>query len=185
MTNHQIQKMKDTKTLVLTKGRLFWHYSIIPFLLIAPILTTIDVFKYYVTHTYHSARPIEDIISTGYIWLIPAAILYYIQKSRLKFKIIDISVDSKTFKQAAEQTAKELMWAIQHGTNDFIIAHRDWSWAGSWGEMITIIRDKERILINSICDPDNRPSVASYGMNKRNIKIFEREVKRVASSVTS
>ena len=172
--------MKETETLVLTKGRLFWHYSFILFLLFVPLLTTIDVIKYYVTHTYYAQRPIEDLISTGYIWVISAIAFYFIQKTRLKFKVLNISVDSDTFKTAAEQTAKELEWEIQKKTNDLIVAHRDWYWTGSWGEMITIIRDKDRILINSICDPDNRPSVASWGMNRINIKTFEQYIRRTA-----
>jgi hypothetical protein len=179
MTNSHIQEMKKSGILVLTKGRLFWHYSIFFFLLIVPILTTIDIFKYSVTHTYIAVRPIENIILTGYLWLLPAAILFFIQKNRLKFKIIHIAVELETFKQAAEKTAMKLEWKIQHKTNDFIVAHRDWSWTGSWGEMITIIRDKDRLLINSICDPDNRPSIASFGMNKLNIKTYEQEVKKL------
>jgi len=178
MTTPKIQKMKETRTLVLTKGRWFWHYSVVLLLLIIPITTTVDVFKYYVTHTFNAVRPIEDIISTGYIWLVPAILLFFIQKTRLKFKVIQLTTTPDIFKQAAEQTAKELKWEFEHKTTNFIIAHREWNWNGSWGEMITIIRDNDRILINSICDPDNRPSVASFGMNKLNIKTFEQELKK-------
>ena len=157
----------------MTKGRLFWHYSVVLFLLFVPFLTTIDVFKYYVTHTYTAARPIEDMISTGYIWIIPAIAFYFIQKRRLKFKVINIAVDPGNFKVAVEKTAEELEWKFHNKTNDLVVAQRDWSWTGSWGEMITIIRDKDCILINSICDPDNKPSVTSWGMNRINIKTFE------------
>jgi hypothetical protein len=86
MTQLQIQRMKETETLVLTKGQTFWHYTIVHFLLIIPVLTTIDVFKYYVTHTYTAVRPIEDLISTGYIWIFPAIAFFFIQKRRLKFQ---------------------------------------------------------------------------------------------------
>jgi hypothetical protein len=63
MTLVQIQRMKDTETLVLSMGQTFWHYCIIPFLLVVPVLTTIDVFKYYVTHTYSAVRSMKEIIS--------------------------------------------------------------------------------------------------------------------------
>jgi uncharacterized membrane protein len=108
MTKSQIQKMKDTETLVLTKAQLFGHYLIVPFLLVMPVLTTVDVFKYYVTHTYSYVRPIEDIIIVGYIWILPAIFFYVVQKSRLKFKQVNISVSKETFRKAVEQTAKEL-----------------------------------------------------------------------------
>src|SRR3982751_3014040 len=122
MTQVQIERMKDTETLVLTKGQTFWHYSIIPFLLIVPVLTTVDVFKYYVTHTYKAVRPIEDIVSVGYIWVLPAIAFFLIQKRRLKFITINISVERNTFKEAVEQTAKELEWKIKRLSSDTVFA---------------------------------------------------------------
>ena len=38
--------------------------------------------------------------------------------------------------------------------------------------MVTIIKDKDRLLVNSICDPNNMCSVVSYGWNRKNIKTF-------------
>jgi len=158
--------------LVLTKGQNFWHYAIVPFLLIVPVMTTIDVLKYYVTHTYSAARPIEDIIPIGYIWILPAIAFYFIQKHKLRFKEIKVTIDKQNFRHAFEYTAKELEWTIINDTNDVIIAKSGFS-GRSWGEQITIIWYKEKILFNSICDPENKPSVASFGMNKVNRKTFE------------
>ena len=75
MTQVQIQKMNDTKTLTLTRAQTFSHYSIILFLLIAPVMMTIDVFKYYVTHTYTSTKSID--FTFGYIWILPALTFYF------------------------------------------------------------------------------------------------------------
>jgi len=171
MTMSKIHRMKDTKILILTRVQTFWRYSVIPFLLIAPIMTTIDVFKYNVTHTYRSTQPID--FTFGYIWILPALIFYFIQKGRLKFKTIDISVGNNNFHHAVMQTAKEPEWNITLMTNEIVVAKTGFSWR-SWGEQITILYDKDKILFNSICDPDNRPSVASFGMNKLNRKIFEK-----------
>jgi len=172
MTEHEIQRMKDTETLVLTRGQTFWHYSIVPFLLLVPALTTVNVFKYYVTHTYSAVRPIEDLISTGYIWVLPAVVFFFIQKRRLKFKTINVAVNKGAFREAVEQTARELEWKIEKASNETIIAKSGFSYR-SWGEQITIIWCKDRILFNSICDPDNKPSVASLGMNRVNRRVFE------------
>jgi len=177
MAQQPIQKMIDRETLVLTKGQTFWHYSVIPFLLMAPIMTSISVFKYYVTHTYTAARPIEEIILPGYIWLLPAIAFFFIQKRRLKFKVINISVGKEIFKEATEQAAKELEWRIEKETSNIIIAKTAFNWR-SWGEQITIIRCNDKILFNSICDPDKRPSVASWGMNKINREIFEQTLRK-------
>ena len=171
MTQFEIQRMIDTNTLILSRWQIFWHYSIIPFLLIAPAMTTVDVFKYYVTHTYNSTNPID--LEFGYMWVLLAVIFFFIQRHRLRFKIINVSINSDTFHNTVKQTAKELEWDITQMTNSFVIAKSSFSWR-SWGEQITIIHDKDKILFNSICDPDNRPSVASFGMNKINRKTFEK-----------
>lgn len=180
MTQVSIQTMKETEILVLTKRQTFWHYCIIPFLLIVPIITTIDAFEYYVTHTYSSARPIKDILLTGYIWIFPAIAFYFIQKNRLKFRTINMSVNKETFKTTVKQTAKKLKWNLKEETSNTIVATSGFSWR-SWGEQITIIWCKDKILFNSICDPDNRPSVASYGMNKVNRKTFEKFLRENAA----
>ena len=169
--------MRDTQILELTKGQLFWHYSVLVLLLVAPILTTVQAFKYYVLHDYTDLRPIEDLLSIGYWPIIPAIAFYFIQKRRLKFEIIDIQIDADSFKLAAEQSGIELEWYFLKKTSTIIVAKSGFS-GRSWGELITIIREKDKILFNSICDPDNRPSIASWGMNKLNKKTFEQFVKK-------
>jgi hypothetical protein len=177
MTNKQIRKMRDTQILELSRGQLFWHYSVLVLLLVAPILTTVEAFKYYVLHDYTGPRPVEDLLLIGYLPIIPAIVFYFIQKRRLRFEIIDIQIDADSFKLAAEQTGEELEWDFLKMTPTLIVAKSGFSWR-SWGELITIIREKDRILFNSICDPDNRPSVASWGMNKLNKKTFEQFAKK-------
>ena len=49
------------------------------------------------------------------------------------------------------------------------------------GERITIIRDNNKILINSICDPDNRPSVSSWGQNRKNVNAFKKRIKNASA----
>lgn len=168
--------MIEIETLVLTKGQLLWHYCIIGFFLIPPIVNIIDVFKYYVTHTYEGVRTIGEMATWSYLPLIPAVALYYIQKRRLKFKVIDVAVDADTFIDAAKETALQLDWEITERKSNLIVARSGFSWR-SWGELITIIRDKDRILFSSICDPDNIASVASWGMNRLNLKTFEQHVR--------
>lgn len=174
MTHIDIQNIKETETLKLTKGQLFKHYAIVPFLLIAPIMTTYSLVQIYVTKTYTGVSTADELMLTGYPWLIPALLFYFIQKRRLKFTVINISVDKERFHKAAESTANKLGWTIQHISTDSVIAVRQGRLSsGSWGELITIIRDNDKVLINSICDPDNIVSVASYGWNKKNVRTFK------------
>jgi hypothetical protein len=131
---------------------------------------------------YTGVRPIEDIISTGYIWILPAIAFYFIQKRRLKFKTINISVNKSIFNKALEQTAEELEWKIEKVTKDKVIAKSGFSWR-SWGEHITIIWCQDKILFNSTCDFDNIPSVTSLGMNKVNRKTFEQFLRLYAANM--
>ncbi len=172
MLNPLTQKMIDTETLVLTKGQLFWHYCIVPFLLISPIVSTIDLLKYYLTDSYSGTRSIGEMATWSYLPVIPALAFYFIQKRKLKFKVIDISIDSESFLVAINQSAQQLNWQIIKKSQNLIVARSSFNWR-SWGELITVIRLKDKILFNSICDPDNRASVASWGMNRVNFKSFE------------
>ena len=171
----QVQKMIETGILILTKQQVFWHYSIVPFLLVAPLMTTFYLFQH-LTNTYTGVRPIED-LAFAYIFVLPAVAFYFIQKRRLKFKVINVSVDKDTFKEAVYQTSQELKWTIEKTTTLAIVAKSGFNWK-SWGERITIIWCSDKILFNSICDPDRIPSVASYGMNKMNRETFEQFLKQ-------
>jgi len=100
----------------------------------------------------------------------------------IKFKRIEITVNPEIFKKAVQKTTIELRWEITLTTNKMVVAKGPFSWA-SWGELITIIREKDAILINSICDPDNRPSVTSFGQNKINKKTFEQQLGKLSGSL--
>lgn len=122
------------------------------------------------------STPAIELFLYRYIWIVLALFFYYIQTRRLRFKVIDISVSEDQFLDAARRAAQELGWQPIEINSDIVITKSSFSWR-SWGELITIIRDRERTLINSICDPDNTLSVASWGMNKKNREIYERFVR--------
>lgn len=173
MTPVQIENMKASKRVLLTKGQLFWHYSIILLLMVSPAYTTVAAFKYYVTHSYTGKRSIQEMMWAGYPWLLPAVIAYFLQRRRLRFRTIHLKVTPAEFNAAVHETAQELEWEIETQTSGLLIATSGFSFR-SWGERITIIRDKEKVLFNSICDPDNKPSAASFGMNRLNRRVFEK-----------
>jgi len=146
-------------------------------------MTTYSLFQIYVTKTYTGVRTVQELILTGYVWLIPAFLLFYFQRSRLKFKEINIRVDTDTFKQAAMQTAEKLGWTISQISSNSITAIRRGEFlSGSWGELITIIKENDRVLINSICDPDNIISIASWGWNRKNVKTFKDNIESLPTT---
>ena len=171
--------MKETNRLKLSNWQLFWHYSIVPFILIIPIMNLYSVFQIEVTGTYTGVRSTEEHLSAGLPWLIPAIIFAIIQYRRLNFKKLNKRLTPQEFKTIAEQAGEEMNWNFMNLTKDYVIAVTGLNWA-SWGERITIIRKENEILINSICDPDNRPSVSSWGQNRKNINAFKKRIKTSA-----
>ncbi|MGM1056728.1 MAG: hypothetical protein ACQEWG_12640 [Bacteroidota bacterium] len=171
--------MIRTKTLKLSKENLFWHYSVVPFVLIVPILSVWSLVEFYIFKTYDGVRK-PEFGTFEFICVIAAIFFFFIQSRRLRFKEIDISTDNDGFNLALEKTAKELEWKIDSYSDNFVRAHRDWNWTGSWGEMITIIREKDRLLINSICEPSSFSSVSSWGWNRKNVQTFVSNLKKPA-----
>ncbi|AFU69674.1 secreted transmembrane protein [Psychroflexus torquis ATCC 700755] len=164
--------MKQTKRLKLSRWQTIDHYFIVIFILLIPGLTLFSLFEIYVTDSYDGVRSADELISTTWPWLIPAIVFYFIQKRRLRFREVKVEHTDQEFYEAIERTAKEYEWQIEPNNKNIFRAYRPWNWPGSWGEMITIIKDKDRLLLNSICDPNKLSSVASFGWNKRNIDTF-------------
>jgi hypothetical protein len=161
--------MIQTKRLTLSRWQMFWHFSVVPFILIMPIMSAIAIFQIEVSGSYGGARTTQKHFNLGWPWLIAASVFAVIQYRRLSLKKVAVSLTAEEFKQSIKEVGTKLNWRMECLTSDLIIANTGFSWA-SWGERITIIRDKDFLLINSICDPDNRPSIASWGRNRKNIK---------------
>ena len=165
--------------LKLTIGQTIDHYFIVVFLLIVPGLTSHNLYKIYVTKTYDGVRTADELITFSLPFLILSIFFIFIQRHRLKFQEIKINYTDEQFQGAVNRTIEQLKWQIEYNDNDFFRAYRPWNWSASWGEMITIIKEKDRLLINSICDPNKTSSVLSWGWNKQNIKIFKQNLTTV------
>ena len=135
-------------------------------------LTGWSLIEIYVTHTYTGVRTADELIKSSLPFLLLAVFFVFVQHRRLKFKEINVIFTDEQFQEALERTVKDLKWRIYRNSKTFLKAYRPWNWSGSWGEMVTIIKDKDKLLVNSICDPDNMSSVASYGWNRKNIRTF-------------
>ena len=173
--------MKESNRLKLSNWQLFWHFLVVPFILIIPILNLYSVFEIEVTGTYNGVRSTQEHLSVGLPWLILAVIFGIIQYRRLNFRQLDTKLTAEEFKAIVVEAGQEMNWNFINLTKDYAIAVTGFNWA-SWGERITIIRKENEILINSICDPDNRPSVSSWGQNKKNINAFEKRIKPVPNT---
>lgn len=178
ITKKDIKLMSKTRRIKLNKEELFWHYSVVLFILMVPIFVTLHIIQYYFFDNYDGVRSPSE-LAIGYWFILLAILIYYIQKSRLKMKCYNIKTTEEMFKRVIEKTAAELNWSIEQQDKNFVRAHRNWDWSSSWGELITIIREEDKILINSICDPNAIfISVISYGHNKKNVKTFIENLKK-------
>ncbi|MDJ1497635.1 hypothetical protein QNI19_32145 [Cytophagaceae bacterium DM2B3-1] len=52
--------------------------------------------------------------------------------------------------------------------------------SGSWGERITILFDNNKVLVNSICDPDKHSSVVLFGGNEKNETRLIEEIEKAS-----
>ena len=175
MKSEDIKIMLETERLKLNKSQLFSHFFIVLVVLIMPILSSYYIFKIEVLGS-SEFRTTQELLYMSIPWLILAILFLIIQYYRLSFTKIDKKVTEADFIRIIQITGKERNWKILSLKNDYSVAKRGFDWSGSWGERITIIRKDNEILINSICDPDKRSSVSSWGQNRKNIKAFEKNL---------
>jgi hypothetical protein len=65
--------------------------------------------------------------------------------------------------------AEKLKWEFISTTNDAYIAKTNPGFfSGSWGEQISVLFYQDSVFVNSICDPNKRSSVVSWGRNSEN-----------------
>ena len=183
MKQKLINEMIETERLKLTVFQTVSHFSIVIFLVIIWGFLAYSLIEINVTNTYSGVRSSNEIILSGLPFLIAAIVFYFIQRARLNFYELTIKFSDQEFDEALSRTAKELKWKIKIHQKKYIQAIRPSNLTGSWGEMITIIIDGDRILLNSICDPDNIASVASFGWNKKNLKTFTANLKDTVNKV--
>jgi hypothetical protein len=171
MEENSVKDMIESGRLSLSFWRKLDHYFFVVFVLFIPALTTYYLIQYYFFDSYYGIRTSRE-LAEDYLWLIPALIIVIVQWNRLKFKKYKITASEDEIYKALNLTSQELNWRIEKRSPNFIRAFRDWDLTASWGEMITIIPTGGSILINSICDPHKRTSIASFGMNKTNTRTF-------------
>ena len=175
MTKEQINYSIETGVMKLGNWDKFTHYGIVGFLFMIPGMF---IFFHLKDAFQETARPFRE----GEIWfmIIPSILglfFYQLQRNRLKFKSIDTKLTRDELNEIIEKVANELEWRPYVNTKEIIIAKtHPGFFSGSWGEQITILFDKNRILVNSICDPDKRSSIVSMGRNKKNMDRLSEEI---------
>jgi hypothetical protein len=175
MTDEQYQKSVDTEELQLDFCGKFSHFGIVGFCLMMPII----VFSYYIIGAIQG--DIDPFNTADFLIIfIPTLVgclFYYLQKSRLKFKVITTSLTRFELLAIVNQVGKQLEWQISHPGHNVVFAQTHPSFfSRSCGEQITILFYGDDVFINSVCDL-SRSSVVSFGRNRKNIDTFIQGIK--------
>lgn len=171
MTNIQfIDEMKTTERVKLSFWNSINHYLIVLFTFIPLILSIYNYFKFYLTNSYTGVKTPSEMLVVSIPFTIAGIFFYYIQYKRLKFITLKTNLSQNKIQEIVSETAKQLEWIKITKSVDLTIFKTFPNWStGSWGEQITIIINDDKVLINSICDPDKTSSIASFGRNKKNV----------------
>jgi hypothetical protein len=169
MTEAQFQKSIETGELQLSAFGKFNHWSPIFFLMLAPMVILISIAVSIISqHSYHFSEPELQII------IIPSVLsllIYLLQKRRLKFKMIKTTLSQPEILKIIKQVSTDLNWIPDtHSANTYIATTNPGFFSGSWGEQITILFHGNQIFVNSVCNPEDRPSLVSFGRNRNNIE---------------
>jgi hypothetical protein len=176
MTEEQYCKSLETSELQLSFGGKLNHFGIVLLFSLTPILLP-------AIHLISYLQGEGTTFKEGEIWImvIPmllAFLFYLLQKNRLKFHVVNTALTWSEIMILIENVSKELEWhQVSSDKKVFIAKTNPGFFSGSWGEQITILFDRDRVLINSICDLNRRSSVVSMGRNKENVDTLIERIK--------
>lgn len=161
----------------------FTHFSPLIFVLLFPVIGLIFLFNN--PQDLHKPESIDlellDVIP------VPIAVfLFWHLKRLLRFKLVHTTHSAEENYQAVVSLAHKLGWNIKiQRPSEFIQAS-----AGgfpqtllSWGEQVTVRFLKSDIYVNSICDPNERSSLSSWGRNSGNVQSVLKAVSEAGSLV--
>jgi hypothetical protein len=111
MTPAQYEKSIQTGYLQLTNWQKFNHFSIVGFFLFIPLFYLGIIF-----YKHLNDNLINISTDEFYLMLLPtilAGLFYWLQKSRLKFKMLKSDLNKKTLDGYLEALCKEWNWTIK------------------------------------------------------------------------
>ncbi len=123
---------------------------------------------------HSGTRTEKEIITSIIVWFSLALLIFIIKKRRLNFTRIDISLNETEFKEKMLEIAEKENWNLTNSTKTFAKFYNGSDW--TWGLKMTILRFKNYLLVNSICDPEMKPCISIFNENERNIKRLKKNI---------
>ena len=145
------------------------HYGIVFYFLVMPVLFLFLYLKDYLSYGHVHLK--GGILYMGFGSLFLSFLFYYLQKRKLRFKVVETKLEFDVLRKIILDAGKNDDWTIKIDNRSVVVfkTHPGFL-SGSWGEQVTVLFSDKKVLINSICDLDKRPSVISYGGNRRNVR---------------
>jgi hypothetical protein len=114
-----------------------------------------------------------------------ASVLLYIRRER-ELKLIRVDTDRSRAEvtSAIVELARNNNWEVRNKTKKYMVlkSHPGF-WSGSWGEQMTILFDKDKVWVNSICDPEKQASIVSMGRNRQNVTALIVTIRSIPTNV--
>lgn len=174
MDSSSIKMMNKTKILQLSKWQLFWHYFIGLIPLSIGILNLYWLIKIHTSEKYNGILTEKGIISTVIFCFLLALLVFIIERRRLNFIRIDISLNEIEFTEKMLEIAETENWNLLNNTKKYAVFYNGSAW--TWGLKMTVLRFENYLLVNSICDLDSKPCISIFSENERNIKRFKKNL---------
>lgn len=172
--NHSI----TTKKITLNVSQKLTHFHIV---ILFAVLSITGVF-FVITSEDKATLERSSYPCIGFIAL--TLIFYFIQKRRLRFIVIDTILERNQLQKAIDYVASKRNWKEITSNDDYYLATSYVGLlGGSWGEYITILFYNNKIYFNSICDPNKKTSLSSYGRNREHAKLFKKAISHLEENV--
>jgi hypothetical protein len=191
MTIDQVEQMKESGLLFLSKEEEKNHYSSANILRTASFMPLLAGVYSYLTDKKGSLEPVILITVIGFfIFWGFYVLMRKSQKDKLRFTPLNTDLNKSDNYSLTKQALNLLNWTIESDTPEFIKAlnpHKDFR---TWGdEMVSILILDQKILVNSICNLNKINQAFAYGKNEENVanfvKAFESLLKEKTNIVSN
>ena len=156
-------------------GAIVSHYVVVGYIMILPAM----VFCFHLPKLFDAG---DLNYNTDECWFtlistIATALIFWLQKHRLQFKIVKTDLEKVMLKMIVNDVAKDLKWHRKTNSANVYTATR-YSEFFRWEKVITILYYKNSVWINIISEPHPKAWLFSLWWSKKDERILVNEIKK-------
>ena len=175
-----MKKIKTQSHIHISFKEWIFHYNIVLFVLLVPMFSVISLFEFHITNTYDGVRHPNEMFLDTSIFYIPAIILFIYERGKLKLRKFNAIFNDNQFNAALKKTVQEQKWHYISNSKGVLKFFTDKDGVGEYGgDLITIIKLNNQILINSIEKISINTSFFQHKKNNQNIMMFMRNLDKI------